>query len=56
MLVTTNYFISNGYVERREMPLKPSSTVSGMKANFSNSEGISEAHRLWLATTLGNSS
>jgi len=55
MLVTTNYYISNGYVERRITPLKPGSTVREMRSNYLNREGISDAHRLWLEAVIENS-
>jgi len=50
MLITTNYLISNGYVERRKIPLRPGSTVKEMESNALNEEGISEAHKRYLTS------
>jgi hypothetical protein len=48
MLITANYLISNGYVERRKELLRPGSTTKEMHSNLMNTKGISDAHRIWL--------
>lgn len=43
--VTANYYIENGYVEKRENLLKPGHTVKDMIKNASNLKGVGRKHR-----------
>jgi len=54
MLITTNYFISNGYVERRRNLLKPGSNAKEIAENLLNTRGISKAHEMWLKGSAEN--
>lgn len=47
-IVTTNYFIENGHVERRPKLLKPGHEHAEMKRNFLNGTGVTKHHKFWL--------
>lgn len=43
-LVSCNYYISNGYVARRNMPLRPAHTENEREVNIRNVTGLSKKH------------
>ena len=47
-LVTTNYFISNGHIERRQKPLKAGHSHDDMFRNWQNTKGLAKYHKLFL--------
>jgi hypothetical protein len=47
-IVTTNYFIVNGHVERRPKLLKPGHDQADMRRNFQNGVGLTKHHKGWL--------
>lgn len=50
VFVTTNYYIENGYVEKRNGFLKPGHTIDEMKQNYYNYKGLEKKHRMTLKT------
>jgi hypothetical protein len=47
-IITTNYLIDNGHVERRKKLLRPGHDLEEIKRNFLNGTGITTHHRSWL--------
>jgi len=47
-IVTTNYLISNGNIERRAKLLKPCHNMDEMIANWKNPAGLTAIHKWWL--------
>lgn len=52
MLVTSNFHITNGYVARRNLLLKPGHNKKDMTINFNNFYGLRKSHREALQTAL----
>ena len=51
-LITTNYFISNGHIERRPKPLKAGHTHDEMYKNWKQTDGLGKYHKLFLNKAL----
>ena len=54
VFVTANYWISNGYVEKRKKLLKPSSSTVDMKTKLHDYNGISKKHKIFLKNLLNH--
>jgi hypothetical protein len=47
-LISSNYIIANGYIERRIKPIKPGHDHEEMIRNWKNNTGLTENHKKWL--------
>lgn len=47
-LVTTNYYLTNGHVERRMKPLRAAHTIEEMKRNFAQTDQLGYKHKAEL--------
>ena len=47
-LVTTNYYLTNGHVERRIKPLRAAHTIEEMKLNFTQTDQLGYRHKAEL--------
>jgi hypothetical protein len=51
-VITSNYLIANGYIERRLVPLKPGHDLEGITNNMKNGTGLTKNHYNWLQATV----
>ena len=51
-IVTTNYLIANGHVERRLELIKPCHSMAEMISNWKNQKGLAKNHKGWLQAAL----
>lgn len=52
-IVSTNFFLVNGHIERRKKPLKAGHSHDEMFSNWNRSDGLGEYHKHYLDATTG---
>jgi len=51
-IVTSNYLIANGHIERRLELIKPGHSMAAMINNWKNQKGLAKNHKRWLQAAL----